>query len=234
VEIVLNHLTRMSGSRICIAGVDVERGRHVRPVTPATDLLTRELLAGEGGPLDVGGVIDLGRAIPVPSPPETEDHRIETRNLDRVRSLDGDEYLVVLEAMCEPDLEAAFGGDLERRGWKYAVESGRGSNSLAVIRASRRADLDIDDRYGKLQLRFNDPDPPAYLSVTDLRFAEADHRTIRRDLVEDVSDRLHRGVGLYLMLGLARAFRAAGDDRDCHWLQVNGLCLEDRPLGAQP
>lgn len=224
----------MSGSRICIAGVDVERGRHVRPVTPATDLLTRQLLAEEGGPLDVGAVIDLGPATPVPSPPETEDHRIATRNLDWVGTLDGDEYWGVLETICEPDLEAAFGGDLERRGWKYAVEAGRGSNSLAVIRARRRADLDIDDRYGKLQLRFNDPDPPTYLSVTDLRFFEADHRTIRHDVVEDVSDRLDSGVGLYLMLGLARAFRAAGDDRDRHWLQVNGLCLEDRPLGGPP
>lgn len=233
-EIVLNHLTRMSGSRICIAGIDMERGCHVRPVTPASDPLTRRLLVDEGGSLELGAVIDLGGATAVPSPPETEDHCVATGDLDHVLTLDDDEYLEILAAVSEPDLEAAFGEDLERRGWKYAVEAGRGQRSLAVIRGGRRADIEIDDRYGKLQLRFNDPDPPAFLGVTDLRFVEADHRTIRRDVVDEVRERLRRGVGLHIMLGLARAFRAKGDDRDRHWLQVNGLCLEDRPVGGSP
>jgi hypothetical protein len=43
-----------------------------------------------------------------------------------------------------------------------------------------------------------------------------------------------RGVGVYVMFGLSRGFPAAGDDRPRHWLQVNGLCLEDRPTGAAP
>lgn len=224
----------MSGSRICIAGIDTERGRHVRPVTPPGDSLTRRLLVDEGGSLEVGAVIDLGSPTAVPSPPETEDHRIATQDLDHCETLEDEEYLEVLEAVSQPDLEAAFGEDLERRGWKYAVEVGRGQKSLAVIRVRRRADIEIDDRYGRLQLRFNDPHPPTFLGVTDLRFVEADHRTIRRDVVEDVRERLRRGVDLYLMLGLARAFRAEGDDRDRHWLQVNGLCLEDRPVGGGP
>jgi hypothetical protein len=37
--------------------------------------------------------------------------------------------------------------------------------------------------------------------------------------------------GVLLMVGLARAWRAAGDDLERHWLQVNGICLEDQPFG---
>jgi hypothetical protein len=87
---------------------------------------------------------------------------------------------------------------------------------------------------GKLQVRFNDPERPIYLAVTDVRFVESDNRTARRDTVVDVRERVRRGVGVYLMLGLARAFRASGDDKERHWLQVNGLCLADRPVRGAP
>jgi hypothetical protein len=36
------------------------------------------------------------------------------------------------------------------------------------------------------------------------------------------------------MFGLARAFVARGDDCERHWLQLNGICLEDRPTGSLP
>ena len=78
------------------------------------------------------------------------------------------------------------------------------------------------------------PDTPTYLSVADIRFVEPDHKTIRTDVVDDVHARLQRGVGVYVMFGLSRAFTAIGDNQDRHWLQVNGLCLEDRPVGNIP
>jgi len=102
-----------------------------------------------------------------------------------------------------------------------------------VVKARRRPELEVG-RYGKLQLRFNDPDTPTYLSVADIRFVEPDHKTIRTDVVDDVHARLQRGVGVYVMFGLSRAFTAIGDNQDRHWLQVNGLCLEDRPVGNIP
>jgi hypothetical protein len=232
-QIVLNHLTRITGERICIAGVDREANRHIRPTTAPNDLLTRELLVEEGGPLQIGAVIDIGDATPAPSPPEVEDHRTTTSALRCVSILDGDGYLSVLDRVSEPNLEGAFGPELERRKWKYAVDPHTGKASLAVIRARRRIDIE-ESIYGKLQVRFNDPDPPTFLTITDVRFVEPDHETFRRDVLEDVQSRIRRGVGVYLMLGLARAFTAAGDDRPRHWLQVNGICLDDRPTGEYP
>lgn len=170
----------------------------------------------------------------MPNPPETEDHRVATRHLTRVRTLGGDEYLDQLNAVADPDLEAAFGPALQRvTKWKYAIDEGAGRASLAVVKAQRRPDLEVD-RYGRLQLRFNDPEVPTFLSVADIRFVEADHTTIRTDVVDDVHARIQKGVGVYVMFGLSRAFTAKGDDRARHWLQVNGLCLEDKPAGSTP
>lgn len=233
-QLVLNHLTRMrTDERICIAGIDPDTRRHVRPVTQRTDLLTRDLLGENGGPLEVGALVDVGEPTPVPDPPETEDHEIETRDLRHIRVLDDDEYLEALDAAAAPDLESAFGSELQRRKWKYAIDVGVGRASLGVVKAQHRPHLEVG-QYRKLQLQFNDPDIPAYLSVSDIRFVEADHETIRREIVDEVETRLRRGVGLYVMFGLSRAFRAIGDDQERHWLQVNGLCLEDRPTGGRP
>ncbi len=232
-QIVINHLTRMRTQRICIAGIDLERGTHVRPVTPKADLLTRDLLTENGGPLELAALIDIGQPEAVADPPESEDHRVHARDLKRARTLVGDEYLEVLSARTDPDLETAFGPALQRRKWKYAIDKGEGHASLAVVKARRRPELEVG-RYGKLQLRFNDPDTPTYLSVADIRFVEPDHKTIRTNVVDDVHARLQRGVGVYVMFGLSRAFTAIGDNQDRHWLQVNGLCLEDRPVGNIP
>lgn len=182
----------------------------------------------------MGAVVDLGTVVADPSPPEMEDHRFETADARLVENLDGDEFLELLERISEPDLASAFGAALERVGWKYAVEAGRGERSLAVVHARTRPALSVDKRFGRLQLRFNDVDPQTYLSVTDVRFYEADQKTIKGDVVADVSRRLRRGVSAFLMLGLPHAYPATGDDRERHWLQLNGLCLVDRPTGDTP
>lgn len=55
--------------------------------------------------------------------------------------------------------------------------------------------------------------------------------TIRAKVVANLDARLRSGIDTYMMLGLSRAFQAQGDDRDRHWVQVNGLCLADDPVG---
>jgi hypothetical protein len=233
-RIVVNHVTRMSSPRICVAGIDPETIEHVRPTTPPTDLITRSLLREEGGPFGMGAVVDLGAVIPEPTSPEAEDHQFRTADARHVEDMEDDEFLELLDAVRAPDLASAFGPALERVGWKYAMETGCGECSLAVIRAHRQLDLEVDDRFGRLQLRFSDVDPPTYLAVTDVRFYEEDQKTIKTSVVEDVSRRLRRGVDAFLMLVLARAYQAPSDDRERHWLQLNGLCLADNPADDTP
>ena len=71
-------------------------------------------------------------------------------------------------------------------------------------------------------------------SGNDIRFYEADHETIRQDVVSHVDARLRASVEAHALLGLTRAFQAKDDDRERHWLQVNGLCLADDPTGDTP
>ena len=90
------------------------------------------------------------------------------------------------------------------------------------------------DSYEKLRLTIPDMEHAPALSVTDVRFVEADHKTIRTDIVKDVNDRLAAGTDTFLMLGLARAVKLSWDTEERHWLQVNGMCLVDRPVGPRP
>ena len=231
-RIVLNHITRMRRDRICIAGVDLDSRRHVRPTTSRTELLTRRLLAAAGGFVEPGVVVELGTTTPMPSPPEVEDHHCSLAALRRLGKLDDGEYLGLLDAVAEDTLEDVFGPDLERMTkWKYGVEPGRGSASLGVLRPQEQPDLELDRDGKKVTVRLNDEHPPAFVPVTDVRFFEDDHATPRQDRVDDVNRRLSRGEKAFLMVGLSRPFAKTGN---LHWLQVNGICLADRPLGGRP
>jgi hypothetical protein len=233
VQIVVNHLTRMRGERICVAGIDMQTGEHVRPTTSAAAPLTRRLLRSNGGPFEVGAVVDLGSVTACGQAPETEDHRFSPSAARHVETLGSARYLELLQRASSSSLEEGFGPDLERATkWKYAVALGRGTRSLAVVRPRGRCSLKIDDKFDrpKVTLRFADSDPPAYVSVTDVRFFDAAHQ-IRSDVVDDVDARLRRGTHAFVMFGLTRPY---ADDPDHHWLQVNGICLADKPVGAAP
>lgn len=230
-QIVLNHVTRMRGERICIAGVEPQSGRHVRPTTAKSELLTRDLLSVEGGFVEVGALVEVGDPYPQPVKPEVEDYRCSLEELRPLRRLNGTEYLDLLERVARDALEDIFGEEIYRpRRWKYAVDPGRGAASLGVLRVEQPPHFEID-RYRKVSARLNDLQPQAYATVTDVRFFEADQKTVREDRVDDVNRRLASGVEAFLMMGLSRAVGAPGN---LHWLQVNGICLADRPLGERP
>lgn len=219
----------MACPRLCIAGVDWVTGEHLRPVTTKDDLITRTLLSDEGGPLQLGARIELGGARPTPSPPETEDHLCKTANFRVLDTLSDDDYLELLDTVAVANLSAAFGDALERDGGTYTVEPGTGDASLACVRASAGDRLVL--AYGKPRLRTADG---AYVSVNDIRFFEADQKTVRSGLHAGINRRLKKGAKAYLMFGLSRPWRRPGGERRRHWLQLNGICLADRPLGKDP
>jgi hypothetical protein len=232
-QIVVNHVTRMrTWSRICVAGIDLETGRHVRPVTPMTDLVTRAHLRSEGGPFGPGAYVDLGAVRPRPGVPEVEDHEFRPADARRLGDLAAADYLEALERARSADVESAFGRALrEIRPGKFAVLAGQGDCSLAVVEV-RRPSLVI--RYDNLYLDLKYPDVSARLRVTDARFYEPDHETVVVGIVKDVQRRLRAGTRVYAMLGLAREIPDQDSGLVVHWLQVNGLCLVDRPVSDEP
>lgn len=219
----------MTTPRICLAGVEVESGAHLRPVTPKADLLTRRLLTDEGGPLQVGAIVELGETKPHPEPPETEDHLIDPDAIESVNLLSHDEYVETIERIAHHSLRAAFGTELQRQGRTYAVDVGEGNHSLGCVHTRKRPDLEVDG-FGKLRLGFNDTPQPSHIPINDLRFYEADHVTVRHDVFADVHKRILHGAEVWVMFGLTRPWRRDPNEPERHWLQVNGLCLEDGPI----
>jgi hypothetical protein len=232
-QIVLNHVTRMTTqSRICVAGIEPRSAVHVRPITPRSHLLTRSLLRENGGPFGPGALVDLGDARHDPHPPESEDHWIDRDAVRRIRDLGDDEYWDLLDRASVGSVRAAFGEVMEEiRPGKFAVPRGRGSRSLGVVDLDR-AELHI--RFDNLYLHADVDDREARLRVTDVRFYEPDHETVKRDVVSDVSDRLRDGEPLLTMVGLARAMPDPQSGRDLHWLQINGLCLQGKAASDVP
>jgi len=230
-QIVLNHVTRMRRSRICVAGIECGSLTHMRPTTSKEELLTRELLRAEGGPFGPGALVDLGEVVPEGSPPEVEDRRFVTGHARHVEDLSDQKYLTLLASVADDSVKGAFGADLrEIRPRKFAIPKGHGQRSLAVIPVEA-AELQI--AWGNLYVSLRDGDVDAKLRVTDVRFYEPDHKTIKVDLMQDVSRRMAGGVEAYAMLGLARAMRDQ-DGGDVHWLQCNGICLADRAVSDVP
>jgi hypothetical protein len=223
----------MREQRICLAGIEPGSKQHLRPVADSDNPLGRDLLAESGGPLGLGAVVDLGETRARPAPPAIEDREFQPDRARRIGQLSPDEYTELLEAASHRSLREAFGPDLQRCGpHTYAADPGHGDRSLACVRLRRRSLLWIDD-FG-LQLAFEEVSRTARIRITDLRFFEEDQSTLRYALIDDVSARLKQGTRVWVMFGLGRAWKVREDQPERHWLQVNGLCLEDRPLGPLP
>lgn len=230
-QIIVNHVTRMRAPRICVAGIDERTRRHIRPITPRSDPLTRELLRSQGGPFGPGAVVDIGALAAQGRPPEVEDHRFAASQARHVEDLADDAYLTALGKVARGSVVEAFGPALrEVRPRKLAVPAGRGECSLAVVEV-RCPRLHIDG-WGKLRLDLDDGHVSARLPVTDARFYGAEDEIDSR-MVSDVGRRLASGIRTYAMLGLARAIGDA-EAGSVHWLQCNGVCLSDRAVGDIP
>lgn len=221
----------MSHPRVCVAGIEPEARRHIRPTTGPANPLSRALLTDAGGPFEVGAVVELGETTPVPSPPEVEDQRFDPAAARQIGRLKPEKYLGLLDEVAQRSIRYGFGPDLKHRGrYKFAAETGGGECSLLCVRMEEAVFLGYS-AWGSLQLRFNVAHERAYAPVTDLRFYEPDQKTVRKALVADVAARLRKRTRAWVMFGLSRPWAPPEEEIERHWLQVNGICLEDDPLG---
>jgi hypothetical protein len=227
-QILVNHLTRMQPGYFCVAGIDVNTPRHIRPVL-RHGRLTTDLLRTNGGPFDIGSVVDLGPTTDAGRPPELEDNRFDPTKT-RWLSDDGTEgFWKALEGMAREDLAEIFGPELELWDESGTVDVGEGKGSLGCLRPEKQPWIYVDHR-GTIRLVLDYLMPSVDLSVTDLRLYKKDGRTPRRDLVQSVQKRLEAGVQTILSVGLTRPWQKRGDDAERHWLQLNNIHLEDNPL----
>ncbi len=226
-KIVVNHLTRMQPGYICVAGIDLATGEHVRPVLEGVRL-SRDLLVRSGGPFDIASVADLGTTRHIGKPPENEDYVLNPNTATRVKDVVADKYWKLLMKTAKPTLAAIFGPALAARTPGCAIDLGQGNASLGCLIPAAAPEIWVDG-WDKIRIELTDGTLTPNLSVTDLRLYEDDQKTPRRKLVDRIAARLKKGVGVVVAVGLARPWQKPGDTERRHWLQVNNLHLEDDP-----
>jgi hypothetical protein len=227
-QILVTHLTRMQPGYICVAGVDVNTLNHVRPVL-RYGRLNVGLLKSNGGPFDIGAVVDLGPTTYAGHAPELEDNRFDPARAKWLFDDGSDDYWDALDEMARGSLEEIFGPELELWDESGTVEAGKGHASLGCLAPEKQPWLYVDHR-GAVRMVLDYLTPSVDLSVNDLRLYETDQKTPRRDLVQSVQNRLQTGVEAILGVGLTRPWRKRGDTAERHWLQVNNIHLKDYPL----
>ena len=231
VRIIVNHLTRMEKGYICVAGIDKETMRHVRPVLDGR--LSTAFLARNSGPFDIACIVDLGPTTHVGRPPEMEDYGFESRKAARSGTISPDNFWKLLAQLARNRLSEIFGPELTQRGQSScAVDVGQGHASLGCMVTTNRPTLYLKsrpDRPEQIRIHLRDDEFDLDLSVTDIRFYRDDHVTPNHTIVSQVARRLERGIGVILSIGLTRPFTPSDDLPPVHWLQVNNIHLEDNP-----
>jgi hypothetical protein len=225
VRIVISHLTRMQPGYICVAGLDLDTGRHIRPVTHGRRL-GAHLLRYNHGPFDFGVIVDLGNVRHVGQAPEVEDHDFEPRRTKVMGEMPPAQFFDIVAQASRPRLRDIFGDVLRLAGRTCAVDIGAGSASLgSLIPDACTITLDAS---GSIRVRLVDDFGTVSLPVTDLRLYEDDFRTPRRDVIRSLAGRIHDGDEVILSVGLTRPFAPDGSSPR-HWLQVNNVILSSDP-----
>jgi len=228
-KILINHLTRMAEGFVCVAGIDLETKRHVRPTLVGR--LSKNLLLAHGGPFEIAAVVDLGTTAWCLKKPETEDQQFMLNAVKHDRLASPGEFWGALQEVARASLSELFGPDLLMRGPKSCgVDENKGSASLGVLKTTK-SNLEIRPGVGgKKQIRLNltDGTMALNLGVTDIRFYGSDHITPDTTAIAHAAKLLADGEEYLLSVGLTRAMATQGFS-PVHWLQVNNIHFKTRP-----
>jgi hypothetical protein len=215
----------MQPGYICVAGIDLDTGRHVRPVT-GNRRLGAHLLRQNHGPFDMAAIVDIGACRRVGRPPETEDHDFDPRRVGRLGDMAPDQFADLLRRTSHTRLRDVFGDALCLTGRTCSVEAGGGSASLGLLLPDEMA-LFLDER-DTIRVSLTDEIGRVRLPVTDLRLYEDDFATPNRSLVRQIAGRIRDGEDVILSVGLTRPWSRDGAPPR-HWLQVNNIVLGSDP-----
>lgn len=218
----------MKPGYICVAGIEPETGRQIRPVLNRRQL-TRSLLRKEGGVFEIGALVDLGQTRNVGHAPEVEDWEFSIEGLRYENRLKPIAFWRYLSETSHKRLSAIFGDELEQRESSCTVDMSAGGASLGHL-APEQIRFFALNRYGKIRMKISDGQLLPDLSVTDIRLYASDQETARERIQSSVADRLFR-TGALLSVGLTRPWKKEGDTVQRHWLQVNNIHLKEDPLG---
>ncbi len=232
-RLMINHMTRMHGGHICLAGVDLETRRHVRPIL-ANDPMPFYLLARYGGPFDMARVVDLGSPRHQPVPPHVEDYVFVPARAKSDRPAASHEFWRLQSEVLAENLHDLFGPTLEEVGrHRWSTPLGQGLRTLGVLRPTGRPELYLaPSRNGgkRIRMKFSDGRVEADAGVTDLRLFGDDHATPDAARVCAAAQAIVDSREVLLSVGLTRKFRVSEQHDYRHWLQVNNIHLRESPI----
>lgn len=218
-RIVVNHLTRMQAGCMCVAGIDPDTGRHIRPVLGKQ--MRVEMLACHGGPFELARIVDLGETRFVGRIPEIEDQLFHAA----AAQIAADEFRKLLEGTALDDLAAVFGPDLEPRGSTFGVLERHGLRSLGCYWAAEPRLFLEATATGRRRVRFSfkSHSRSCTVPVTDMRLYAEDHVTPNPERIETLASELRRLPRVLVSIGLSRAYRRTAGEPAIHWLQINNI-----------
>lgn len=220
-QVLITEVTRMTGGKVCVAGLDIATGKLVRPLKPdGSNWEEAEWV--ETDYLRVGNIVGLTPASPSASthfPHATEDFRCSY-----VTSLAVATPTQLYQACVETadhDIDTLFAN--QSIGGKYVID-GTKCRSLGCVMVDA-ADLRLSEFYEKVQVSWQDSARNWHnLRVTEVGIRTPDAavglRLLRARLLHVTGD-------VALRLGLARGWDgndANFDPKRCY-LQLNGLIV---------
>ena len=229
-KLVINHLTRLKPGYICVAGLNLDDYNQVRPVIPYSLITRRFLVEERGGVFGIGQQADLGPVRHVGKYPEIEDYSFEPGKIQLIGQSDPAIFWQQLERTAHPALADIFGPGLQLIGQTLTFPENHGMASLGNWRPAGSLQIGLDER-DTLRLNISDPDHELSLPVTDLRFYESDHKTLKPAIIEQVGQWLaDPASSVILSVGLSRPWQKSGDTIKRHWLQLNNFHFQHQPV----
>jgi len=230
-QIVVTDVTRMSGNRVCIAGVTSE-GQTIRPLFPNHEVINEDWLYKNGkAEIFPFSKIILDLLKHEPKPPHTEDWIVNPGVKKFLGLASENERKRILNLTLAESVFAAFGAPIQNdRG--FFINVNEGSSSLKTIKAKSVDYVKYDDCSGGKQykLKFTDQNDEQYLfPVTDLSFRYyLDYLSLKNNwgsgkIGLSIQNHLNKST-VYLRIGLGRPWHPEHAHRkDRHYLQINGV-----------
>ncbi len=227
-RILINHLTRMKHPNYCIAGIDVNRKKHVRPELK-TGRITKIYLGKNGGPFSIGSIVDIPGLDLNPERPQSENARFRPHRVRVVQKLSSSEFWNCLNENAKNNLDEIF-ADLNYReksnhSFSTFVKPREGDVSLGILK-TKNITLYSSSSGGvqrKLRAVLPENNKRIDLSITDYRLYEDDLVTPKFELFRKYKELVEK-EDLLICLGLTKLYDGM------HWLQVNNIYFKDGPI----
>jgi hypothetical protein len=219
-QIIITDLTRFSNPDIvCIAGINLETNKCIRPLPYITLKKCKELNILPGSKLDGIFSDNSDRGLP----------HIEDKNYQKLKLLGAcsdDEFHQILQNTVSQSISKGFDYTFQEGG-KVIPYTNPPLKSIITLKINANQIRIVKDSFnhGKIKLNFKDNDGKkfSYLPITDLGFYNYAMKHFDDfDFPKKINSYLDSQDELYLRVGLSGRYKS-GDDRDGYWLQINGI-----------